>query len=109
MLVALPWFLERWAQSGHESRAPMVAAQALGMRGNASKSSSLAARWLLARWNGTSGVPSLVSPSGDDPLGDEERQLAAGAIASVVGAFPTECAEESAACAGWTTLDAERV
>ena len=104
-VAAARWFLERWAQSGHESRAPMVAAQALGMRGNASRSSSLAARWLLARWNGTLGVPS----SGSDPLGAEERQLAAAAIASVVGAFPTECAEESGACAGWTTLDAERV
>ena len=94
--AAAHWFLERWAQSGHTSRAPVAAARALGSRAN---ESSQAAQWLLERWNGT--------------LSDADRTSATNVIASVVGAYPEECDrpghKRAAECAGWAGAVQERV
>ena len=94
---AATWMLERWAQSGHESRGPMAARAALGFGNSAdgANSSMAAARWLLAQWNHT--------------LGEGGRQRVADTIAEVVGAYPKECAEQPSRCAGWTSLKFERV
>ena len=107
--VSALWLLERWAQSGHESNAPLAAARVLGFEGNASvPSSASAARWLLERWNGT--------------LIEKQRIAAANVIADYVGAYPLECAQQPGECngkllppipcpqcAGWTSVEEECV
>ena len=54
-----------------------------------------AASWLHAEWtNGT--------------LTREQQDVAADVVAHIFGAYPTECASDAAACAGWTALGVER-
>ena len=93
--ASVRWLLERWAGSGHESRAPVAAARAvslmvgLAVGGN----SSSAATWLLSRW-----------------ADDAKLRATAGEVTTrIVAAYPAECEADAAACAGWTTMDAERV
>ena len=105
------WLLEqRWAPADHTSRAPILAARLLGWDNETSASCASASRWLLARWNESSRV----------------RSTAASVIARVVGAYPAECDAprgartpgrrtlpaalgSSSSCAGWTTIESERV
>ena len=92
------WLLEQqWAQGSIKSRAPIIAAHALGADNNGMLTSHGASRWLLAHWNESGRI----------------RSIASSVIGRIISAYPRECAgkkyDGQSSCAGWSTLENERV